>query len=136
MVVKSTGAEAPQHPVGREREDPRRDGVLDPAEIVMERMPARPERPPDPGKHEAPGRVSDQREDVVAAKRRFEHTCRDRDERPRDGRDSPDEHRPRVPAAKPRLGTVELSRSEVHPAAVTSNQTTAPADPDPPAEIC
>src|SRR4051794_23921445 len=124
-----------QCPQGDRREDREHDGDLDEAEVVVQRVPVPPERPAGAREHEAPDRVADQREHVVAGKRALENTGRDRHEGAGHGRDTTDEHGPRVPALEPSLGALELLRRQVEPPATALEERTAAALADPPADV-
>src|SRR5262247_4190099 len=77
--VESRGPPPPEE-IDDPDDDRRDDRVLDVAEGVVEVLIAPADGVPDPGKCEAPERRAGEREHVVAAERRAEHTGRDRDE--------------------------------------------------------
>src|SRR3954471_5641033 len=123
-----------QYPVRHTRHDSHHDRDLDPAEVVVERLPVRPECPAGGRQNDAPDRVADQRQQVVAREGALENTGGDRHERTRDRGHAPHQHRPCVPALEPALCPVELLRRQVEPAAVALEEGPAAAEADPPAE--
>src|SRR6185436_17441196 len=117
---------------GAEDEQPEH-GVVHVVERVVEALPVRAERPPDAGEPEAPDGRAGNRQERVAAERHLEHPGRDRDERPKHRRDAAEGHDPVAPALERPLGSLELLRTEVEPAAVALDEGTAAVAPDRPA---
>src|SRR5262249_3042864 len=108
------------------------DQDLDVAERVVDVVPARTGGVADPREEERPDRAAGQRKDRVARQRRLEGTGRDRDERARDRRQPPDEHRPVVPAGEPAFGAIEPRRTQVEPAPAPLEERPAAVEPDRP----
>src|SRR5215471_8136817 len=133
-ALQSIGPNSTQDQVGDEQQNSCNDRDFDEAEVVVEALVARAQRPADAGEREAPDRRADRRQHDVAAERHAEHAGRNRDERAHDGRDAAEQHRRVLVPVEPALGTAELLRTEVEPAAVTLEQRTAPVQPAPPAD--
>src|SRR4051794_28162142 len=132
--LQSIGPSSPQDQVGDADENSCNHGDFDEAELLVEALVARAERPADAREGEGPDCRADQRQDDVAAERDAEDPCRNRDERADDGSDAADEHGPVVVAVEPGLGAAELLRPEVQHAAVAVEQRPASVDADPPAD--
>src|SRR5215217_6012425 len=114
---KATGAPAADDQIDDPDHDRRSDDVVDVAEALVERLPARSECVADPGEDDAPDRRPDRRKHGVAEERRTEDARGDRDERSRDRGDPADEHGPVAPAVEPPLGVLEPVRRQVEPTA-------------------
>src|SRR5690348_13415552 len=123
-----------QDQIGDQDQNSCNDGDLDEAELVVEALVARPERPADPGEDEAPDGRADQRQHDIAAERHPEDAGRNRHERAHDRSDAADEHGPVLVAVEPVLRPAEVLRAEVDPAPVPLEQGPAAVDADPPAD--
>src|SRR5919108_2616999 len=84
-AIKRTRAPATDQEIGHSEHDRSRDRVVDVVEVLVERLPARPEGVANAGEGDAPERRADEREDRVADELRAKDPGGDRDERPRDG---------------------------------------------------
>src|SRR5580765_4763978 len=132
--LKSIAASAAQNQIGDQDQNSCNDGDFHEAELVVEALVARAERPADGREPEAPDRRADQRQHDVARERDAEDAGGDRHERANDRRHTSDEHRPVLVAVEPRLCAAELPRAEVDPAAVAVEQRPAAVVADPPAD--
>ena len=114
--------------------DQRDDHVVDLAEVVVERLPARAERVAGAGEAEAPGQRAEERQDRVAARaapRRSRPGSRRRSARP--AASGATKHGPVVVALEPALRALELLGRHVEPASMPLEQRPAAvaADPQP-----
>src|SRR6266550_2634305 len=98
---KSRGAFAAQDQIGGESQNSCNDRDLRIPEAVIEAVVARAEAPTGGGEREAPEGGARQRQDRVAPEPDAEDSCGDRDERPDDGSDPPEEDGPVVVAVEP-----------------------------------
>src|SRR6266511_169775 len=131
---KATRPASTDKQICHQQHDAGGDGVVDVVESLVERLPARAEGPAGAREREAPERRAEQGQDRVAHERRPEHARRDRDERPGDGRDPPQEDRRVPPTPEPAFGSVELMRTQVEPAPAPFEKRPAAVHPDRPAE--
>src|SRR5215210_8850037 len=127
---KATRPASADQEIGNERDEDRGDRVVDVVELLVERLPARAERPADARERETPDRRPQKREDGVAPEGEAEDAGGNRDEGARDGRDPPDEDGRVAPPVEPVLGAREPMRRQVQPAAAALQERAAavPAD--------
>src|SRR4051794_23750514 len=83
--------------IRRQQKNTCNDGVFDVPEVVVEALVARPEPIACTGDREGPDRGAQQRQKGVRHERHPEDAGRDRDERPHDRRDAPEQHTPVPP---------------------------------------
>src|SRR5262245_17570181 len=118
----------------QQREDTDSDERLDVAEVVVERLPARAERPARARDPEAPRDRAQHRVEREVAERHAREPRRDRDERAHDGGHAAEEDGPVAPAVEPALGAVEVLRPEMEPASVSLDERTPAVEADRPAD--
>src|SRR5438105_1985839 len=90
-AAQSRRADAADYDVGHENHDRGDDRVLGVAEVVVEALVARSERPPGGGQPEAPRYAAEEGEDGEARHGHARDSGRDRDEGANDGRDAAEE---------------------------------------------
>src|SRR3954471_16415446 len=110
------GSRAALSPPGEEEDeenrDPERDRVVDETEVLVERVPARAERPACTGEREAPGERARNGQERVLALAHPRDPGRDGDEGADDRRDPAEEHRAVAVPLEPPIGLVEVLRGQ------------------------
>src|SRR5918994_5155817 len=113
-----------------DEDDRRDDQILGVAELVVELLPVRAERPADRRQPKAPHRRARDREGRVAWKRHLHDTRRDRDERPDHGGDAADQDGQVAETLEPVLRPAEVLRGQVEQATAALQERPPPIEPD------
>src|SRR6185295_16243734 len=131
---KATGAATADHEIGHAGHHEHGDRVVDVVELLVERLPASACGVARPREGDAPERRADEREHDVAAERHPEDPGGNRDERPGDGSDPPDQDRPVTPAVEPALRALQALVREVEPPSAALEERSPAVDADRPAQ--